>query len=131
MRRKLSLIIAFAILIFSGVVFSLGKVDLTGTWEGELYVEGGPTLMLTLALEHKDEEITGTLTDDMGYIDSEITEEKLEGEEFTFQAVTQSPMGELVLVFNLTVKEDTMEGTWETEDGAYSGEWTATREKGN
>lgn len=131
MRGKLSLILALAVFTLSGVVFSLGGVDLTGTWEGETYVEGGPTLMLTLSLEHKGEEITGALTDDMGYIDSEITEAKLEGEMFTFKAIAQSPAGEIALVFKVTVKGDSMEGAWESEDGAYSGEWTASREKGN
>jgi len=129
MREKLSLGLVFIVFLFSGVVFSLGKVDLTGTWEGETYVEGGPTLMLTLTLEHKGDEITGNLTDDMGYIDSEITAAKLEGDSFSFQAVAQSPAGEIVLAFKVTVTGDSMEGAWESEDGAYSGEWTASREK--
>jgi hypothetical protein len=127
MRGKVLLILGLALFILSGVVFSLGKTDLTGTWEGETYVEGGPTLTLTLTLEHKGEEITGTLTDDMGYIDAEISEAKLKGEEFTFQAVAQTPVGELILVFKVTVSGDSMEGAWESEDGAYAGEWTATR----
>ena len=128
MRGKLSLILALTVLIFSGSLLSSGKTDLTGTWEGETYVEGGPTLMLTLALEHKGDAITGSLSDDMGYIDSEITEAKFEGEVFTFQAVAQSPAGEIVLDFKVTVTGNSMEGAWESEDGAYSGEWTATRE---
>jgi hypothetical protein len=131
MRGKLTPNLVIILFLFSSVVFSLGKVDLTGTWEGETYVEGGPTLFLTLTLEHKADAITGTITDDMGYIDSEVTEAKLEGDAFTFQAVAQSPVGEIVLVFNLKVTENSMEGTWESEDGSYSGEWTAEREKAN
>ena len=50
------------------------------------------------------------------------------GEEFTFQAVAQTPAGEIVLAFNETVAGDSMEGAWESEDSAYAGEWTATRE---
>ncbi len=129
MKGRLSLILALTVLIFSGSLFSSGKTDLTGTWEGETFVEGGPTLQLTLSVEHKGETITGSLSDDMGYIDSEITEAKLEGDVFTFQAVAQSPAGEIVLDFKVTVTGDSMEGAWESEDGAYSGEWTATREK--
>jgi len=131
MRGKLSLSLVLVLFLFSGVVFSLEKIDLTGTWEGETYVEGGPTLFLTLTLEHKADAITGTLTDDMGYIDSEITEAKLEGDAFTFQTTAQSPVGELILIFKVTVTDNAMEGAWESEDGSYSGEWTATREKGN
>ena len=130
MRGKFLLIFGLAVFILSGFVFSLGETDLTGTWEGETYVEGGPTLLLTLVLEHKGEAITGTLADDMGYIDAEITEAKLAGDEFTFQAIAQSPVGEINLLFKVTVSGDTMEGAWESEDGAYAGEWTATREKG-
>ncbi|MFC2165853.1 hypothetical protein ACFLT2_12770 [Acidobacteriota bacterium] len=129
MRGKLLLYVAITVLIFSGLMFASGKTDLTGTWEGETYVEGGPTLLLTLTLEHKGDAITGTLADDMGYIDSEITEAKLEGEAFTFQAVAQTPAGEVALNFKVTVAGDSMEGAWESEDGAYSGEWTATRGK--
>jgi hypothetical protein len=127
MRGKLLLILGLAVIMLSALVFSLGKTDLTGTWEGETYVEGGPTLVLTLTLEHKGEEITGTIVDDMGYIDAEISEAKLNGNEFTFQAVAQSPVGELILLFKVTVDGDSMEGAWESEDGAYAGEWTATR----
>jgi len=130
MRGKFSIILALAVFILSGIVFSSGKTDLTGTWEGETSVEGGPTLMLTLTLEHKGDTITGTLADDMGYIDSEITGAKLEGEAFTFSAVAQSPAGEVALNFTVTVAGDSMEGAWESEDGAYSGDWTATRDKG-
>jgi hypothetical protein len=127
MKGKFSLILALALFVLSGVVFSSGKTDLTGTWEGETSVEGGPTLVLTLTLEHKGDAITGTMTDDMGYIDSEITEAKLEGEVFTFKAIAQTPAGEVALNFKVTVAGDSMEGAWESEDGAYSGEWTATR----
>ena len=130
MRGKLALILTLAMLIFSGSMLSSGKTDLAGTWEGETLVEGGPALFLTLTLEHKGDAITGNLADDMGYIDSEITDAKLEGENFTFQSVAQSPAGEIVLLFNVTVTADSMEGGWESEDGAYSGEWEATREKG-
>ena len=130
MRGKLSLILALTVLVFSGSLFSSGKLDLTGTWEGETLVEGGPALFLTLTLEHKGDAITGSLADDMGYIDSEITDAKLEGENFKFQAVAQSPAGEIVLIFDVTVTTDAMEGAWESEDGAYSGEWAATKAKG-
>jgi hypothetical protein len=128
MRRKLLLIMGLAVFILSSFVFSLGKTDLTGTWEGETYVEGGPTLVLTLILEHKGDEITGTLADDMGYIDAEISDAKLEGDAFSFNAIAQTPVGELTLIFKVTVAENSMEGAWESEDGAYAGEWTATRE---
>jgi hypothetical protein len=131
MRGKLSLILTLTVLIFSGSLFSSEETDLTGIWEGETYVEGGPALMLILSVEHKGEDITGNLSDDMGYIDSEISEAKLEGDVFTFLAVAQSPEGDIVLAFKVTVAGDSMEGAWEAENGAYFGEWTAVREKGN
>ena len=76
MREKFLAIFGLALFVLSGLVFSLAGTDLTGTWEGETYVEGGPTLVLTLTLEHEGEVITGTLADDIGYIDAEISEAK-------------------------------------------------------
>ena len=118
------------LLLISGIVFSQERIDLNGTWKGETYVEGGPEiyLLLTLVLEYKDNEITGKLNDDMGYISSEITEGKLESEVFTFKAIAQAPEGDISLSFKVTVTGDTMEGEWESEEGYY-GSWTATREK--
>jgi len=127
MKIKLTLIFAASVLLLSGVLLGQGKVDLTGTWEGETYVEGGPILVLTLVLEHKDNTITGNLNDDAGYIDSEISEAKLENDIFTFKVVAQAPEGEVVLDFKVTVAGDSLEGEWQAEDGSYSGSWSAAR----
>ena len=127
MKIKVTLVFAASVLLLSGVLPGQGKVDLKGTWEGETNVEGGPVLVLTLVLEHQNNTITGTLNDDAGYIDSEISEAKLENAVFTFKAVAQAPEGEVVLAFKVTVAGDTMEGDWEAENGAYFGSWSATR----
>jgi len=130
MRGILSMILVLSLLLISSIVFSQERIDLNGTWKGETYVEGGPDiyLMLTLVLEQKDNKIAGRLNDDMGYIDSEITEGELESNVFTFKAVAQSPEGDITTSFKVTVTGDIMEGEWDTEEGYY-GSWTATREK--
>jgi len=83
--------------------------------------------MLTLVLEHKDSAITGSLTDDAGYIDSEISEAKLENGALTFSAFAQAPEGEVSLAFELTLEGDKMEGEWESDNGVYFGSWSPVR----
>ncbi|MBN1224224.1 MAG: hypothetical protein JXB23_13335 [Candidatus Aminicenantes bacterium] len=126
MNKRISVAFVISVLIM-GTLSAQGKVDLTGTWEGETYVEGGPVLMLTLVLEHKNAVITGNLNDDAGYIDSEISEAKLENDVFTFKAVAQAPEGEVILSFKVTVAGDKMEGDWESDNGVYLGSWSASR----
>ncbi len=130
MRCILPMTLFLSLLLISGIVLSQERIDLSGKWTGETYVEGGPDiiLLLTLVLEYKDNKITGKLNDDMGYIGSEITEVELESEVFTFKAIAQAPAGDISLSFKVTVTGDIMEGEWNSEEGYY-GSWTATREK--
>lgn len=130
MRRILAISLALSLLFLSALplAFSQEKVVLTGTWSGSTYVEGpGIDLVFTLVLEHKDDTITGKLNDDMGYIDSEITEAKLENNVFTFNAVAQTPDGDIPMSFKMTVTGDKMEGEWEA--GGLTGSWTPERKK--
>jgi len=122
-------LIPFFILMFAaGFVFSQEKTNLTGTWKGSTYVEGADIeLLLSLVLEHKGEKLTGKLSDDMGYIYSDISEAKLEGNTLTFKADAQAPEGQVTMVFTMTVAGDKMEGKWTAD--LYAGSWSPVREK--
>jgi len=131
MRKILTISLALSLLslFISPLAFSQEKVDLNGTWEGPIYVEeAGIELALTLVLEHKNDTITGKLTDDMGYIDCEITEAKLENNVFTFSAVAMAPESELPMSFQMTVTGDKMEGEWDAAGMAF-GSWAPERKK--
>jgi hypothetical protein len=131
MRKFLSTLLALSVLFLfiSLLAFSQEKVDLNGTWEGPMHVEeAGIDLLLTLALEHKDDTITGKLNDDMGYINCDITEAKLENDVFTFEAVAVTPDGEIPMSFKMTVTGDKMEGEWDAGGMAF-GTWAPERKK--
>lgn len=129
MKRILAILSTLSLLFILPLVSSQEKVNLSGTWEGPTYVEeAGIELALTLVLEHKNDTITGKLNDDMGYIDSEITDAKLEDNVFTFKAVAQTPDGEVPMSFKMTVTGDKMEGEWDAE-GVATGSWAPERKK--
>ncbi|UCC39286.1 MAG: hypothetical protein JSV96_16030 [Candidatus Aminicenantes bacterium] len=130
MRRffTISLALSFLFLFISPLAPSQAKVDLNGTWEGSTLVEGaGIELVLTLVLEHKADTITGKLNDDQGYIDSEITEVTLENNVLTFNAIANTPDGDIPMSFKMTVTGDKMEGEWEA--GGVYGSWSPERKK--
>jgi len=124
-----SMALSLLFLFISLLALSQEKVDLNGTWEGPIHVEeAGIDLVLTLALEHKNDTITGKLNDDMGYINCEIKEAKLENNVFTFEAVAQTPDGDIPMSFKMTVTGDKMEGEWDAGGMAF-GSWTPERKK--
>ncbi len=127
MRGVLSI---FLFLIFCVPAISQEKIDLTGTWKGSTYIEEADLeLVFTLVIKYDNGKITGHFTDDMGYIDSPISDQKLENNIFTFKVVAQIPDGEITLSFRMTVTGDEMKGEWEGVDYPAFGTWNAKREK--
>lgn len=127
MKKQVTAVLSMIILLGSLPVLLQAEMNLTGTWEGSTYVEGpGIDLFLTLVLEHKDNTITGKINDDMGYIDSEISEVTLEGNKLTFKAVAMTPDGDIPMTFKMEVGENEMTGEWNAGDMAY-GTWTAVK----
>jgi len=130
MRRSFSILLVLSLLFTIGIAFSQAKLDLTGTWEGSTYVEGpGFEMFFTMVLEHKDGVITGKLNDDMGYIDSDITEVKLDGDVLTFEVVADSPEGEISMSFTMECSNSELKGEWDAGGGAAYGEWTAGKKR--
>ena len=129
MKKPMIILLTLCMLFGFSLGVSAVQINLTGTWVGPTHVEGpGIDLEMTLVLEHKGDTITGKFNDDMGFVDCEITDAKLEGNVFTFKAVANTPDGDVAMKTTVTVNGDTMEGKWEGEDGTY-GEWTAKRQK--
>jgi len=127
MRRNRMVLMTLSLLMIIGIAYSQEKLDLTGTWEGSTFAEGpGFDMVFTLVLEHKNDAITGKLSDDMGYIDSEITEVKLDGDVLTFEAIAMTPDGDVTMVFTMKCSAGELKGEWDAEGEAY-GEWTATK----
>ena len=130
MKKVLPIIMIFFILILStSLAFSQKKSDLTGTWKGSTFVNGPEIdLVLTLVLEQKADVITGKLNDDLGYINSPITEVKLKNNVLTFKSIAQTPDGDVEMTFEMAVTKETLDGTWKAGDEAY-GDWTAKKVK--
>jgi len=106
---------------------SHGNSDLTGIWKGLTFVEGGDIdLVFTLDINHEDSDITGELTDDMGYIDSRITGAKLTKNILSFTTLGNAPEGEIPMVFTIALAGDELIGFWRADP--YSGVWNARRE---
>lgn len=128
MKKNTVILLTLSLLFIFGNAYSQGKLDLTGTWEGSTFAEGpGFDMVFTLVLKHEDDAITGKLTDDMGYIDSEITGAKLEGDVLTFEAIAMAPDGEIPMIFTLKCSSSELKGEWDAGGGEAYGEWTATK----
>jgi len=130
MRRNGSILLVLSLLFAIGIAFSQAKLDLTGTWEGSTYVEGpGFEMFFIMVLEHKNDTITGKLNDDMGYIDCDITEVKLTDGVLTFEAVANSPEGEISMSFTMECSNSELKGEWDAGGGEVYGEWTAGKKR--
>ncbi len=115
--------------LFAGLILADAEpaINLTGTWEGPTYADGpGIELTMTLVLKHEGETITGAINDDLGYLDCEIKDPKIEGGVFTFSATAMTPDGDVPVDFKLNISEAALEGEWTAGDVAY-GSWTANK----
>jgi hypothetical protein len=122
--KKLNICLLMLILAGSaGLLDAREAANLTGTWEGATYAESaGAELVLTLVLEHEDGAISGTIRDDMGYLDCAVEEASLKNGILKFKAMAVTPGGNLIVEFEMKVEGSAMEGEWQAEDG-LSGTW--------
>jgi hypothetical protein len=122
--KKLNICLLMLILAGSaGLSDAREDANLTGTWEGATYAESaGAELVLTLVLEEEDGIISGTIKDDMGYLDCAVEGAGLENGILKFKATAVTPGGDLIVEFEMKVTGSTMEGEWQAEDGS-SGTW--------
>lgn len=130
MKRAMPVILALLVicLMSTAVVHAQKKVDLNGIWSGSTFVNGADIdLILTLDLKEKDGKITGKLSDDMGYIASDISDVTFEDAVLKFSAAAVAPEGEIPMVFEMTVVADTLKGEWTAD--YYNGKWKAVKKK--
>ena len=113
----------FALIIF---IFTLScgisfcqDIDLSGTWVGETEVPDQGTDEMTLVLEKKDGEYTGTISDSLGMLqDVECEDIELKDNTLTLDFIFSDGYDYMTVYITLTVEGDTMTGYWETEDGS-------------
>ena len=99
------------------------KTDITGTWEGDAYLDGqdAPNTM-TIVIKKTGNVYSGTITDSYGYINAaELKDIKLDKNKLTFTYVGTSPNGSVVMENIMTIKSNEMTGTFKTTDGTFSG----------
>jgi len=127
MKKFMPVVLIFCFLILAFNFTFAQKVDLNGTWKGSTFANGADVdLTLTLVLEQKINSISGKLKDDLGFINSPITEAKLAENTLTFKSIAQTPDGDVGMTFKLTIKESILDGDWKAEDGVY-GSWKAKK----
>ena len=123
--KKMSILL-LTLILSSGfnLLFADGAADLSGTWEGPTYAESaGAELVMTLVLKHEGDNVSGTIKDDMGYLDCMIKDASLEDDVLKFKATAVTPVGDLIVEFVMKVAGPAMEGEWQAEDGS-SGTWS-------
>jgi hypothetical protein len=76
----------------------LRRPDINGTWGGSL--EAGPQGAIDMSFLFKvdGEKLSGTMTDSMAG-ESKINEGALKGDDISFTVLSNSPLGEMTLIF--------------------------------
>lgn len=119
--KKTTSTVALIIFIFTlscGISFCQ-DIDLSGTWVGETEVPDQGTDELTLVLEKKEGEYTGTISDSLGMLqDVECEDIELKDNTLTLDFTFSDGYDYTTVYITLTVEGDTMTGYWETEDGS-------------
>lgn len=112
--------------LFSNPVGAQEKINLTGIWEGTIYIADIDIDMeLTLVLTERNGTISGRITDDWDYINCDITEPNRENNVLTFKALVETPSDDHQMSFKMIISKAKMEGQWESL-GSF-GSWTAQR----
>lgn len=127
MRKVLLLAMVLMFTLVSIPAFSQENTNLSGTWEGTIYIADIDIEMeLTLVLEEKNGTLSGKMTDDWGFINCAIKEPKHENNVLTFKALVETASDDHEMAFRMTAAKTKMEGQWESL-GTY-GSWTAVKQ---
>jgi hypothetical protein len=107
-------------LILSCGISFCQEADLSGTWEGTTEV---PDAMepdqITLVLKKIDGEYSGTFTDSMGFAEeAELKDIEFKERTLTFNFTIYDGFEYTQVYSTLTVDENKMTGSWQTEDGS-------------
>ena len=118
-------------LIVSFSLFAQKPADLVGTWTGPATLEGeSEPNDLTLVLVLEDGELKGHMTDQMGTLSEAVLKDIELGEGiFKFTANAVGPYGgELPIVFEMKVEDDSMKGKLDIPDMGLDGTWEAEKQ---
>jgi len=109
--------LAVMIVVFCGL--SLYAADISGTWIGTTEVQDYGEDELTVVLKKTESGYEGTFTDSAGMADNaELKDIVYEGTHLTFNFEIYNGMEYQTVSCSIEVKDDTMTGSWETEDGS-------------
>jgi hypothetical protein len=116
MKKFLSPLLFLVIFILGSIsAISQEKIDLTGMWEGTIYIAGIDIEMeLTLVLKEENGILSGKITDDWGYIDCDLMEPKRNDNTLTFKAMVETSTDEHQMIFIMTITKNKMKGRWES-----------------
>lgn len=119
MKKNASTFIFAACLLLWPLAVSAQDVDLTGTWVGETEV---PNAMepdaITMVITKTEEEYRIVLSDSMGMLLEEDAEDIVyKDNELSFNFSVYTGEMYLRVYMTLSVEGETMNGTWETEEG--------------
>lgn len=106
--------IVLATLILVVFVFA-GPVVLTGTWEGSTEVDGNP-VDLTLVLKKEADVYAGNVTVAGFAENEEIRDVEFKENTLRFSFTVYNGSEYLEVKINLSVSQDRMTGSWESED---------------
>jgi len=117
MKKHVSLFtLAAMMMVICGL--SLYAADLSGTWVGTTEVPDMGEDEVTLVLKKTESGYEGTFTDSAGLADNaELKDFVLDGNKMTFNFEIYNGMEYMTVNCSLEVKDDTMTGFWETDDG--------------
>lgn len=108
--------------------FAEGNNELTGTWEGVIYLADLDIDMeIVLVVAEKNGTVTGRITDDWGYLDCDIIDPKFEQNILTFKAMVESSQSDHQMVLRMRVAGNGMTGQWESL-GSY-GDWSLVKKE--
>lgn len=129
MKSTFTLTLALIFLVGASLLAQKPE-DLVGTWVGDALIEGMDANELTLALDHKDGKIAGTMTGQYGTLnDSPLENAKLEKDVFSFSVMAEGPQGQVAVNFTMKISGTSMEGEFEIPDMGMSGTWSAEKRK--
>ncbi len=130
-RTRLWLNLFVVGLLFSGAATSRAaddkKDDPTGNWTWTFTVGDGMEIKVTAKLKKEGDKVTGTVT--ARERETKIENGKIKDGTITFQTTREINENKIVFKYNGKLKGDTIDGKAETEDGGFSLEWKAKRDK--
>jgi hypothetical protein len=123
---------AFMSLLFLSLAanpcFAAENIELTGTWEGVIYLSNLDIDMeIILVLVKKNGIVTGRISDDWGYLDCDITDPVLKQNILTFKVMVETSHSDHQMAFRMMVSGDKMTGQWESL-GSF-GDWSLVKQK--